>query len=101
MTSFVANSMGFRHYIYSLLQVVFEAVKIFYFSLLIAVPVKEKLQHFETLLILKNDIALVQQKNPNNLDILAFWLANTSRLLHDMKQYSGDRVSIKAPLGTF
>ena len=32
------------------------------------------------------------QKNPNNLDILAFWLANTSRLLHDMKQYSGDRV---------
>ncbi len=37
--------------------------------------------------------AFRQQKNPNNLDILAFWLANTSRLLHDMKQYSGDRVS--------
>ena len=35
-----------------------------------------------------------QQKNPNNLDILAFWLANTSRLLHDMKQYSGDKVSL-------
>ena len=38
-------------------------------------------------------LEFVQQKNPNNLDILAFWLANTSRLLHDMKQYSGDRVS--------
>ena len=38
-------------------------------------------------------VPLHQQKNPNNLDILAFWLANTSRLLHDMKQYSGDRVS--------
>ena len=38
------------------------------------------------------------QKNPNNLDILAFWLANTSRLLHDMKQYSGDRVSGQSTL---
>ena len=49
--------------------------------------------------MLKNAIALVQQKNPNNLDILAFWLANTSRLLHDMKQYSGDRVSIRGTIG--
>lgn len=38
-----------------------------------------------------NSIRKVVKKNPNNLDILAFWLANTSRLLHDMKQYSGDR----------
>ena len=38
------------------------------------------------------------QKNPENLDILAFWLANTSRLLHDMKQYSGDRVSGRSTL---
>jgi len=43
--------------------------------------------------MLETDNALAQQKNPSNLDILAFWLANTSRLLHDMKQYSGDRVS--------
>ncbi|XP_022802810.1 unconventional myosin-Va-like isoform X2 [Stylophora pistillata] len=38
-----------------------------------------------------NSIRKVVKKNPNNLDILAFWLANTSRLLHDMKQYSGDK----------
>ncbi|XP_068711585.1 unconventional myosin-Va-like isoform X2 [Montipora foliosa] len=39
-----------------------------------------------------NSIRKVVKKSPSNLDILAFWLANTSRLLHDMKQYSGDRV---------
>ncbi|XP_074612959.1 unconventional myosin-Va-like isoform X2 [Acropora palmata] len=38
-----------------------------------------------------NSIRKVVKKHPENLDILAFWLANTSRLLHDMKQYSGDR----------
>ncbi|XP_048581655.1 unconventional myosin-Va isoform X2 [Nematostella vectensis] len=37
-----------------------------------------------------NSIRNVIKKNPN-LDMLAFWLANTLRLLHDMKQYSGDR----------
>ena len=42
----------------------------------------------------KNWLPFDQQKNPNDLDILAFWLANTSRLLHDMKQYSGDKVSL-------
>lgn len=42
----------------------------------------------------KNWFPFDQQKNPNDLDILAFWLANTSRLLHDMKQYSGDKVSL-------
>lgn len=32
------------------------------------------------------------QKNNEDFEMTSFWLANTSRLLHCLKQYSGDEV---------
>lgn len=32
------------------------------------------------------------QKNSDDFEMTSFWLANTSRLLHCLKQYSGDEV---------
>lgn len=34
------------------------------------------------------------QKNSDDFEMTSFWLANTSRLLHCLKQYSGDEVRI-------
>lgn len=34
------------------------------------------------------------QKNNEDFEMTSFWLANTSRLLHCLKQYSGDEVSV-------
>lgn len=34
----------------------------------------------------------VLQKNAEDFDTTSFWLANTSRLLHCLKQYSGEEV---------
>lgn len=35
------------------------------------------------------------QKNSDDFEMTSFWLANTSRLLHCLKQYSGDEVRIQ------
>jgi myosin-5 len=37
-------------------------------------------------------IKKVLKKNVNDFEMVSFWLANTSRLLHCLKQYSGDEV---------
>uniref|UniRef100_A0A8C5CMK9 Myosin VB n=1 Tax=Gadus morhua TaxID=8049 RepID=A0A8C5CMK9_GADMO len=37
-----------------------------------------------------NAIKKVLKKNVNDFEMVSFWLANTSRLLHCLKQYSGD-----------
>ncbi|KAG7265480.1 hypothetical protein CRUP_006781 [Coryphaenoides rupestris] len=37
-----------------------------------------------------NTIKKVLKKNVNDFEMVSFWLANTSRLLHCLKQYSGD-----------
>lgn len=37
------------------------------------------------------------QKNNDDFEMMSFWLANTSRLLHCLKQYSGDEVSSTPP----
>ncbi|KAK0150594.1 Unconventional myosin-Vb [Merluccius polli] len=37
-----------------------------------------------------NAIKKVLKKNGNDFEMVSFWLANTSRLLHCLKQYSGD-----------
>lgn len=38
--------------------------------------------------------AIPMQKNNNDFEMTSFWLANTSRLLHCLKQYSGDEVRL-------
>lgn len=38
--------------------------------------------------------AIYVQKNSDDFEMTSFWLANTSRLLHCLKQYSGDEVRI-------
>ena len=37
--------------------------------------------------------SLLLQKNNDDFEMTSFWLANTSRLLHCLKQYSGDEVA--------
>ncbi|TNN34354.1 Unconventional myosin-Vb [Liparis tanakae] len=39
-----------------------------------------------------NSIKKVLKKNNEDFEMTSFWLANTSRLLHCLKQYSGDEV---------
>jgi len=34
------------------------------------------------------------QNHHGNLDLLAFWLANTCRLMHNLRQYSGEQVRV-------
>lgn len=43
---------------------------------------------------LKNSSVIYVQKNSEDFEMTSFWLANTSRLLHCLKQYSGDEVRI-------
>lgn len=38
-----------------------------------------------------NSVKKVVRKNQENFELLALWLSNTLRLVHNMKQYSGDK----------
>lgn len=37
-------------------------------------------------------VCIALQKNSEDFEMTSFWLANTSRLLHCLKQYSGEEV---------
>lgn len=39
-----------------------------------------------------NVLSFILQKNNDDFEMTSFWLANTSRLLHCLKQYSGEEV---------
>lgn len=34
------------------------------------------------------------QRKGNDLEVVSFWLSNTCRLMHCLKQYSGEEVSV-------
>lgn len=38
---------------------------------------------------------LFQQRKGNDFEVVSFWLANTCRLMHCLKQYSGDEVNLR------
>ena len=44
-----------------------------------------------------NSLQKVTHRNHDNLDLLAFWMANTCRLMHDIKQFSGNQVKRLTP----
>lgn len=42
-------------------------------------------------------VVFVPQKRGDDFETVSFWLANTCRFLHCLKQYSGDEVSLPPP----
>uniref|UniRef100_H3C616 Myosin VB n=1 Tax=Tetraodon nigroviridis TaxID=99883 RepID=H3C616_TETNG len=46
-----------------------------------------------------NSVKKVLKKNSDDFEMTSFWLANTSRLLHCLKQYSGDEAFMKQNTG--
>ena len=48
---------------------------------------------------MKRNVIFFSQKHNDDFEMTSFWLSNTCRLLHCLKQYSGDEVSAegKAP----
>lgn len=61
---------------------------------------KVSVRHTSTSLIIntrpliKDTCSCCLQKNNDDFEMTSFWLANTSRLLHCLKQYSGDEVRL-------
>lgn len=61
---------------------------------------KVSVRHTSTCLIIntrpliKDTCSCRLQKNNDDFEMTSFWLANTSRLLHCLKQYSGDEVRL-------
>lgn len=46
-------------------------------------------------LFIPRHIFFFSQKHNEDFEMTSFWLSNTCRLLHCLKQYSGDEVSVR------
>ena len=46
-------------------------------------------------LLIARRVFFFSQKHNEDFEMTSFWLSNTCRLLHCLKQYSGDEVSVR------